>query len=286
MKFTKMHGIGNDYVYIDARHEDEDWPEIAKQVSDRHFGIGGDGLILIHDSDQADLRMQMFNADGSEGEMCGNGIRCFVKLAIENDILETRPESVSVETLAGILTVVPQYEGNTVSGCTVNMGPPILNPADIPVSLGPEWSTTEPILNYPFQEFGQDLEMAFVSMGNPHAICFMKQSVDDFPLEEIGPKIERHPIFPNRVNFEIVNIMPSGEMKMRVWERGSGITLACGTGACAVAVAANLKGMSGKEVRIHLPGGPLDISWGTSGNVYMTGSAEQAFTGQFNLKLL
>lgn len=280
-----MHGIGNDYVYIDARNKTEDWPKVATIVSDRHFGIGGDGLILIHDSEKADLRMQMFNADGSEGEMCGNGIRCFVKLAVEKNILNSKPESVSVETLAGILTVVPQYDGNNVSGCTVNMGPPITTPNQIPVDIDTKWNNLEAILDYPFKDFGQNLEMAFISMGNPHAICFIQGPVDEFPLTEIGPKIETHPIFPNRVNFEIVNIISPGEMKMRVWERGSGITLACGTGACAVAVAANLKGLIGKDSTIHLPGGPLNISWAESGNVYMTGSAEQAFTGQFNLKV-
>lgn len=284
MEFTKMHGIGNDYVYIDARNQSANWSEVAKTVSDRHFGIGGDGLILIHDSDKADLRMQMFNSDGSEGEMCGNGIRCFVKLAVEKNMLHSKPESVSVETPAGILNVVPQYNGDSVSGCTVNMGLPILIPSQVPVSLDSEWNNCDMILDYPFNDFGQNLKMAFVSMGNPHAICFIEEPVDEFPLTEIGPKIETHPIFPNRVNFEIVNIISPNEMKMRVWERGSGITLACGTGACAVAVAANLKGLTNKDSIIQLPGGPLNITLGSSGNVYMTGPAEQAFTGEFNFK--
>lgn len=284
MEFTKMHGIGNDYVYIDARNQSANWSEVAKTVSDRHFGIGGDGLILIHDSDKADLRMQMFNSDGSEGEMCGNGIRCFVKLAVEKNMLHSKPESVSVETPAGILNVVPQYNGDSVSGCTVNMGLPILIPSQVPVSLDSEWNNSDMILDYPFNDFGQNLKMAFVSMGNPHAICFIEEPVDEFPLTEIGPKIETHPIFPNRVNFEIVNIISPNEMKMRVWERGSGITLACGTGACAVAVAANLKGLTNKDSIIQLPGGPLNITLGSSGNVYMTGPAEQAFTGEFNFK--
>lgn len=284
MEFTKMHGIGNDYVYIDARNQSANWSEVAKTVSDRHFGIGGDGLILIHDSDKADLRMQMFNSDGSEGEMCGNGIRCFVKLAVEKNMLHSKPESVSVETPAGILNVVPQYNGDSVSGCTVNMGLPILIPSQVPVSLDSEWNNSDMILDYPFNDFGQNLKMAFVSMGNPHAICFIEEPVDEFPLSEIGPKIETHPIFPNRVNFEIVNIISPNEMKMRVWERGSGITLACGTGACAVAVAANLKGLTNKDSIIQLPGGPLNIKLGSSGNVYMTGTAEQAFTGEFNFK--
>lgn len=283
MKFTKMHGIGNDYIFVDARNQTENWPELSQVISDRHFGIGSDGLILIHDSDKADLRMQMFNADGSEGEMCGNGLRCFVKLVIENGITDTHPESVTVETLAGILKVSPQYKGNEVKSCTVDMGFPLLNPSEIPVDLEPDWQNLEHILDYPFKTSGYDLEMSFVSMGNPHAICFIEQPVEEFPLGDIGPEIENHKIFPNRVNFEIVNIMNNGEMKMRVWERGSGLTLACGTGACAVAVAARLKGLIGRDSTIHLPGGPLSISWEPSGHVYMAGPATTAFTGEFTI---
>ena len=284
MKFTKMHGIGNDYIYVDARNEHEDWAQVARTVSDRHFGIGADGLILIHNSTKADLRMQMFNADGSEGEMCGNGIRCFAKLAIENGITPSLPESITVETLAGTLTVVPQYSGSDVSACTVDMGPPILTPNSVPVALGTNWENQEYVIDYPFNDLGYNLEMSFVSMGNPHAICFIEEPVDEFPLTEIGPQIENHPIFPNKVNFEIVNIIDGSEMKMRVWERGSGITLACGTGACAVAVAARLKGLIGTESTIHLPGGPLHISWDPPGNVFMTGPAEQSFTGEIKLR--
>lgn len=284
MKFTKMEGAGNDYIYIDARSLDLDWPELSRKMSDRHFGIGGDGLILIKDSDVADLKMSMFNADGSEGEMCGNGIRCFTKYAIEHGIVPPPVNGLSVETLAGVRNIIPRYDGDSISGARVSMGAPILEPHMVPVALGPaEAYGTGPVLDYPFEMDGLDLPLSFVSMGNPHAVTFMEQPVADFPLHTIGPRVEHHPIFPRRVNFEIVNVIGPGRLDARVWERGSGETLACGTGACAIAVAARLAGICGDKVDITLPGGRLTIEWDGEGEVFLEGPAVEVFSGEWGL---
>ena len=282
MKFTKMHGTGNDYIYVDARSEKRDWPELSRRMSDRHFGVGGDGLILIKNSDVADLKMSMFNADGSEAEMCGNGIRCFAKYAIERGIVSASAASISVETLAGIRHIVPEIEDGQVTGARVSMGQPILKPNDIPVMLeaAGEYGTG-PVLNYPFQMDGHDLPLTFVSMGNPHAVTFIDKSVADFPLDAVGPKVEHHPIFPQRVNFEIVNVDSPTHLTARVWERGSGLTLACGTGACGIAVASMLCGHSRSTVDITLPGGTLKIDWDGEGEVFLEGPAEEVFSGEW-----
>ena len=284
MKFTKMHGAGNDYVYVDARGLNNDWPSLSRQISDRHFGIGGDGLILVQESDVADLKMSMFNADGSVGEMCGNGIRCFAKYAIERGIVDTSIQSMDVETLAGVRTIVPRYKGGKVNSARVAMGRPVLIPGDVPVKLDASSLNTEgPVVNYPFEMDGEDLPLTFVSMGNPHAITFMEQPVADFPLNTIGPKVENHLIFPRRVNFEIVNVVSGSNLTARVWERGSGETLACGTGACAIAVAARLQGISQGSVNITLPGGTLKIDWDGEGEVYLEGPAEEVFSGEWTI---
>ena len=282
MKFTKMHGTGNDYVYIDARGVEADWPEISKAMSDRHFGIGSDGLILILESDVADARMRMFNADGSEGEMCGNGIRCFAKYAIERDIVAPRSDSLAVETLAGVRNIVPTYSGGRITGARVSMGAPILAPGEIPVALGSGADAGPgPVLNYPFTMDGLELPLSFVSMGNPHAVTFIEQPVGEFPLHTVGPKVEHHPIFPRRVNFEIVNVDGPGKLTARVWERGSGETMACGTGACGIAVAARLNGICEDNVDITLPGGTLHVEWDGHGEVFMEGPAVEVFSGEW-----
>ena len=285
MQFTKMEGAGNDYVYVDARHQEQDWPELSRRMSDRHFGVGSDGLILIADSDVADLKMVMYNADGSQGEMCGNGIRCFTKYAIERDIAAPSIEGLTVETLAGIRTVVPTYEGSRITGARVAMGAPILSPSEVPVSLpaGHPELVEGPVLGYPFAMDGHNLPLSFVSMGNPHAVTFIDQPVADFPLLTVGPKVEHHPMFPRRVNFEIVNVEAPGKLTARVWERGSGETLACGTGACAIAVAARLSGHCGDAVDITLPGGTLHIQWDGHGDVMMEGPATEVFTGEWRV---
>ncbi len=282
MKFTKMHGAGNDYVYVDARSENRDWNELSRQMSDRHFGVGGDGLILIKESDVADLKMSMFNADGSEAEMCGNGIRCFVKFAVDRGIVSDSTASVSVETLAGIRQVAPIAENGQMVAARVSMGNPILSPTDVPVKLDSAGEYgSGPVLEYPFQMDGYDLPLSFVSMGNPHAVTFIDTPVAEFPLHTVGPKMEHHPIFPNRVNFEIVNIDGPDHLTARVWERGSGETMACGTGACGIAVASILGGHTGNSVDITLPGGTLTVSWDGEGEVILEGPAQEVFRGEW-----
>ena len=290
MKFTKMQGCGNDYIYIDARSMEADWPTLARAMSDRHFGVGGDGLILVLPSEVAHLRMRMFNADGSEGEMCGNGIRCFAKYAIERAIVEPQEESLQVETLAGILTVAPIWENGSVIGARVSMGSPTLRPEQVPVKVEPNLAQRAggAVINYPLSIGETHLQLTFVSMGNPHAVAFIQQPVDEFPLHAIGPQVEHHPMFPNRVNFEIVNVIGNGKLKARVWERGSGETMACGTGACAIAVAARLLDIMGSPAKvtpqiidITLPGGTLTITWDGEGEVYMEGPAVEVFEGEW-----
>ena len=282
MKFTKMHDAGNDYIYLDARDMEEDWADLSRTMSDRHFGIGSDGLILIMNSDTADLRMRMFNADGSEGEMCGNGIRCFAKYAIDHGIVPTTTTSLQIDTLAGLRTVTPTYKNKLVDGAKVTMGVPRLEPADIPVSLDPAIAGARgPILKYAIHPGDFRLFLTFVSMGNPHAVTFIDQPVSEFPLHNIGPLIERHPMFPQRVNFEIVNVVDDTHLIARVWERGSGETMACGTGACAIAVASKLLGLTQDKVDITLPGGTLNISWDGETEVLMEGPAEEVFAGEW-----
>lgn len=285
MKFTKMHGAGNDYLYIDARDHDDfstDWSQLSRSMSDRHFGVGSDGIILIEDSGIADLKMRMFNADGSESEMCGNGIRCFAKYAIDRGLATPGADGMEVETLAGIRTVVPIYDGNRITGARVAMGKPLLEPGDVPVILDPASGYPKgPVTGYPLAVDSLELSLSFVSMGNPHAITFIDQPVGEFPLHTIGPMVEHHSIFPNRVNFETVNITGPGAMTARVWERGSGETMACGTGACAIAVAARLLGIADGRVDITLPGGTLSIDWDGEGEVYLEGPAEEIFSGKW-----
>jgi diaminopimelate epimerase len=285
MKFTKMQGAGNDYVYVDARHLDQDWPQVSRAISDRHFGVGSDGLILIMDSDVAHLRMRMFNADGSEGEMCGNGIRCFAKYAIERGIVSPPKEGLTVETLAGIRTVAPVYQGRRVSGARVSMGQPRLDAQEVPVNLDPSMGFRRgPVLKYPVRIRDVQLPCTFVSMGNPHAVTFIDQPVREFPLHTIGPLVEHHPMFPRRINFEIVNLAGPGKVTARVWERGSGETQACGTGACAIAVAGRLLGLTGDVVDITLPGGTLTIQWDGAGEVFLEGPAVEVFNGEWGVE--
>ena len=290
MKFTKMEGCGNDYIYIDARSTEADWPTLSRVMSDRHFGVGGDGLILIIESGIADLKMRMFNADGSESEMCGNGIRCFAKYAIEHGIVPASEKGLTVETLAGIRTVFPVMDNGGVSRARVAMGVPYFKLEEIPVNPddGGGRRIGEALVNYPMSIDGVDLQLAFVSMGNPHAVAFIHQPVDEFPLRTVGPQLEHHPMFPRRVNFEIVNVMGPGKLNARVWERGSGETMACGTGACAVAVAARLlditktpHDITNDAVDITLPGGTLAITWDGKGEVYLEGPAVEVFSGEW-----
>lgn len=276
MKFTKMQGIGNDYVYVNCLQETIENPsELAKKISDRHYGVGSDGLIMINPSDKADFEMEMYNADGSRGEMCGNGIRCVAKYVYDYGL--TDKTSISVETLAGIKYLDMTVEDGKVVLVKVDMGKPMLRPEEVPVV-----SEKEEVIDEPITVDGQEYRMTCVSMGNPHAVVFIDQDVKEFPLETVGVKFENHERFPKRVNTEFVNVLDRHTARMRVWERGSGETLACGTGACAVAVACALNGLTEDEVTVKLLGGDLQIKWDREKNtVYMTGPAEVVFDGEW-----
>lgn len=276
MKFTKMQGIGNDYVYVNCLQETIENPsELAKKISDRHYGVGSDGLIMINPSDKADFEMEMYNADGSRGEMCGNGIRCVAKYVYDYGL--TDKTSISVETLAGIKYLDLTVEDGKVVIVKVDMGKPMLRPEEVPVV-----SEKEEVIDEPITVDGQEYRMTCVSMGNPHAVVFIDQDVKEFPLETVGVKFENHERFPKRVNTEFVNVLDRHTAQMRVWERGSGETLACGTGACAVAVACALNGLTEDEVTVKLLGGDLQIKWDREKNtVYMTGPAEVVFDGEW-----
>lgn len=274
MKFTKMHGIGNDYVYVNCLKEKIEDPEkMAIFVSDRHFGIGSDGLILIYPSEVADFEMRMYNADGSRGEMCGNGIRCVAKYVYDYGL--TDKTSISVETLGGIKYLDLTVEDGKVVLVKVDMGSPILASEEIPIV-----SEQEQVINEILEVNGQEYRMTGVSMGNPHAVIFA-DDVQGLDLEKIGPDFENHPRFPKRVNTEFVRVIDSKTVEMRVWERGSGETLACGTGACATAVACVLNGKTDDEITVRLLGGDLQIQWNREANkVYMTGPATVVFDGE------
>lgn len=275
MKFTKMEGLGNDYVYVNCLAETvEDPSNMAMKVSDRHFGIGSDGLILIKSSEVADFCMDMYNADGSRSEMCGNGIRCVGKYVYDYGL--TDKTNITVETLAGIKYLDLKVEDGKVSSVTVNMGAPELRPSKIPVV-----SHKEEVVKEPIEVAGRQYEMTCVSMGNPHCVVFVEDTAA-FPLEEIGPEFETHAAFPRRVNAEFIQVLDRKTVNMRVWERGSGETLACGTGACASAVACILNGLTEDEITVHLLGGDLLVRWNREENlVYMTGPARVVFEGTF-----
>ncbi|MCI7272017.1 MAG: diaminopimelate epimerase [Anaerobutyricum soehngenii] len=277
MKFTKMHGIGNDYVYVNCFEESVKNPaEVSKFVSNRHFGIGSDGLILISPSAIADFRMNIYNADGSQAEMCGNGIRCVAKYVYDYGL--TDKTEISVETLAGIKYLRLQVENGKVASVEVNMGAPILEPKEIPVAV-----EESPVVNVPVEVKGKIYHMTCVSMGNPHAIIFMN-NVKDLDIEAIGPYFENHTVFPKRTNTEFVEVLDRNTVNMRVWERGSDETLACGTGACATTVACILNDKTENEVTVHLLGGDLKIRWDREANqVYMTGPATVVFDGEITL---
>ncbi|MBB2183819.1 diaminopimelate epimerase [Lachnospiraceae bacterium MD1] len=277
MKFTKMQGCGNDYVYVDCTKEViEHIPETAVKVSDRHFGIGSDGLILIKSSETADFFMDMYNNDGSRGKMCGNGIRCVAKYVYDYGL--TNKEHLRIETLSGIKELDLILQDGKVSQVTVNMGAPILQPSLIPVV-----SDKDVLIKEPITIDGQRYEITCVSMGNPHAVVFVEDT-SSLPIEVIGPKFENHPIFPDRVNTEFIQIIDRTHIRMRVWERGSGETFACGTGACASVVACVLNGLTEPEVTVTLLGGDLSIRYDQKENtIYMTGPAVKVYEGEIEL---
>ena len=275
MNFTKMQGLGNDYVYVNGFEEKIENPsKLAVKVSDRHFGIGSDGLILINPSKTADFEMEMYNADGSRGEMCGNGIRCVAKYVYDYGL--TDKTQISIETLGGIKYLELTVEEGKVVQVQVDMGKPELRPGKIPVI-----AEGDTVIDAPIEVEGKIYKMTGVSMGNPHIVIYM-DDIDNLEIEKIGPKFENHKRFPNRINTEFVEVLDRNTVKMRVWERGSGETLACGTGACAVAVACILNGLTEDEVTVKLLGGDLFIKWEREKDtVYMTGPAETVFDGEW-----
>ena len=279
LNFTKMTGLGNDYIYIDCTDgtKIKNIKELTQKLSDRHFGIGSDGLILIYnsDNDNADYKMRIFNSDGSEAEMCGNGIRCVAKLIHDKSL--SKKDKISIETLSGIKKVkLLEDENGKCNEVIVDMGEPMFQDKNIPYNV--------------YEPFNKDLDIdvneekmrfTVVSMGNPHAITFI-ENVDDFNIEKYGPIIEKNPIFPNRTNVEFVEVIDKNNIKVRVWERGVGETFACGTGACAAVVASGLNGYTGENVTVNLPGGKLQIEWGKDNHIYMQGTATKVFDGTIN----
>lgn len=293
MKFSKLQATGNDFILINARTMEGEWSKLARSTCDHHFGIGADGLILVQDSTCADLKMRIFNSDGSEAEVSGNGLRCFTKYAIEKGLSakmsspgESRynrdNRSLTIETFSGIRKVKTYMSENKVNRVEVNMGLPkfkleqipIKVEVDIPISSGP-------ILDYPLVIDGKELTLAILSMGNPHAVSFLSRPIADFPLAELGPKVERHPMFPQMTNFEVARVLSRVNIEARVWERGVGETLACGSGACAIAVAAQLLDYIEPQVDIILKGGTLTVFWDRVGEVLLTGPVEEVFTGEW-----
>lgn len=278
MKFTKMHGCGNDYVYVNCFEETIENPNAAaKFVSDRHFGIGSDGMICIHPSDKADFRMAMYNSDGSEGAMCGNGVRCIAKYVYDYGL--TDKTRITIETKGGIKELDLTVEGGKVTWVNVDMDAPVLDAEKIPVNYDEE----KQVIDKPVIVDGREYRITCISMGNPHGVVFV-DSVDDLEIEKLGPMFENHPMFPDRVNTEFIEVIDDHTVKMRVWERGSGETLACGTGACASAYACYINKKTGKNVLVHLLGGDLQIKYDEEKHtIFMKGPATKVFDGEIDL---
>ena len=283
MNFVKMQGAGNDFVVTEAAGDEHDWPRLAAAMCDRHFGVGADGILLVLPSDKAAVRMRVLNPDGSEPEMCGNGIRCLAKYAVERRLVRPEDGRFDVETGAGVLTLQVIGDGGRVEKVRVGMGKPRLAPDEIPVLVNAD----PPLVNIPLELVDgpsrQVLPVTAVSMGNPHAIHFMQQPIAAYPLAQIGPAVAFHPLFPNGVNFEVARVLDRRSIEAGVWERGAGPTLACGTGASAVMVAARLQGMVDDTVDITLPGGTLTLEWDGAGEVFMSGPAVAVFEGEWPL---
>ncbi len=276
MKFTKMHGLGNDYIYVNAFEETIDHPSaLARAISDRHFGVGSDGLVLIAPSSIADFQMIMFNADGSQGEMCGNASRCVAKYVYDRGM--TDQTTVTLETLGGVKTLHMTIEGGKVASVRVDMGAPKLECAQVPCLLG-----EGVVKKARIKALDREFEITPVNTGNPHGVIFLDEPVEEFDITKYGPALEAHPAFPKKANIEFVNVLAPDRLRMRVWERGSGVTLACGTGSCAVLVAANLCGLAHREADVILDGGVLHNHWDEeTGHVFMTGPATFVFDGEY-----
>lgn len=275
MDFAKLHGTGNDFVVLDARSMEREWSKLALAICDRHFGVGADGMILAVTSRRAPLRMRIFNADGSEAEMSGNGMRCLVKFAVDHGIVTPHGDELDVDTGAGVLRVRIARERGLVTSVRESMGPPRLDPREIPVAI----EAPPPIMNFDVQVDGRTLPITPVSMGNPHAVYFQDAPVAEYPLHTIGPLMEHHALFPKRTNFEVVRMLDRGHAEMRVWERGVGETLSCGSGASATMVAARLLDLVDGAMELQVPGGELQLEWDGEGDVILTGPVVEVFCG-------
>ncbi|MBA7626969.1 Diaminopimelate epimerase [subsurface metagenome] len=284
MNFTKVQGAGNDFILVEASEINQDWSRMAVAMCDRHFGIGADGLLVLLSSHLADFQMHIFNPDGSEAEACGNGLRCLAKYVIDMGLANTGAQEILVETAAGIRKVKIYRAMGKLTKIQAGMGEPRFGAEDIPVviELGKgDLVDIKSMLSHHVSIGGRELLLNFVSMGNPHAIYFWQHPVSDFPLSQLGPEIEQHKMFPSRVNFEVANVISRRQIEARVWERGVGETLACGSGACAVAVAAQLLGYIDNKVDIKLPGSTLEVEWDKIDEVLLGGPAEIVFTGEW-----
>ena len=284
MNFTKMQATGNDFILVKSTDVEQNWPRLAKAMCDRHFGIGADGLLLVLPSDTADLKMRVFNPDGSEAETCGNGLRCVAKYASDKKLIDTNVQEMSIESIAGVREVkLYKAGGSGVTTVQVGMGKPRFGVGDTLVEVGQNTNLVDikSILSYPVTIGHRKLLLDLISLGNPHAVYFWQHSISGFPLSQLGPKVGQLTIFPDGVNFEVARVMGRQQMECRVWERGAGETLACGSGACAVAVAAYLHGYIDSEVDIKLPGGILNVEWDGVGEVFLSGSAKIVFSGEW-----
>jgi diaminopimelate epimerase len=280
MQFTKLQGLGNDFVMVDAVGKDRDWSRMAKTICRLHFSVGADGLLILLNSEKADFRMRVFNPDGSEAEACGNGLRCFVRYLVAKGLVTG--DNYSIETMAGVRDA-RLIQNGTHSLIQVGMGKPEFNPKNIPVAVEPGKGKMFDIMtgDYPLEMSGKKLQLNFISMGNPHVVCFIDEPVADFPLKNIGPAVEKYKLFPNGVNFEVARVLSRTRIEMRVWERGVGETLACGSGACAVAIAAQLHGLCDSKVEISLSGGIAEVKWNKKEEAFLTGPAETVFSGEW-----
>ncbi len=284
MKFTKLQGTGNDFVLVETGDEQCDWSKLAITMCDRHLGIGSDGLLLLLPSNNADFRMRMFDPDGSEAESCGNGIRCLARYVYDEGMTPASADRISVETIVGVRQLMLYKENGRLINIQVGMGKPAFKAEEIPVEIEQgrgDIVYINNMMNYPVNIDGLDLPLNLVSMGNPHAVCFQESPLADFPLSQVGPKVEHLNIFPRRTNFEVARVINRRELEVRTWERGVGETLACGSGACAVAVAAQLRDYVDNKVNIKLPGGTLKLEWDGAGEVLMTGPAETVYHGEW-----
>jgi diaminopimelate epimerase len=280
MKFTKLQGSGNDFVLVEADEARRDWSQLAVAMCDRHFGIGADGLLLVSPSEVADFKMRVFDPDGSEARACGNGLRCLAEYAFRKGRAASQ---LSVETISGIRRIELQGRGSQLDNIRVGMGEPKFKASDIPAVIEPGEKLVDikSMLGYPVTVEGVELLLNLVSMGNPHAVYFWQRPVADFPLAQLGPEVEHLSIFPDRVNFEVARVVNRKQIEARVWERGVGETLACGSGACAVTVAAQLYGYTGDKVAVKLPGGVLQVTWDGAGEVFLSGPAKIIFNGEW-----